>query len=282
MRPRWSASPEQVTTSQCSSADIPGTGVNDSMPPASESPATLRYFTKIPQLTFSAQNCNSLNISTECDKQLSKLIAITALRTDIIFLSDIRLNLGIAQIEKIRKIFACNSNKNYDFFYNSSAPRRGVGISVSKSLDICVESSYTDKSENILGLHTVVNGIKMKFCSVYGPNHNDKNFYSNLDSFMSIDPLSATIIGGDWNTTYSTYDTASNPDIINMSNPPPSITRSGWLSDLCKTHDLIDPFRALHPTRRDFTYAPSGQKKNRVTFRLLSDKFFPFVKFKKL
>ncbi len=134
-----------------------------------------------------------------------------------------------------------------------------MGILISKSLDICVESSYTDKTENILGLHTVVNGIKMKFCSVYGPNHNDKNFYSNLDSFMSTDPLSATIVGGDWNTTYSTYDTASNPDIINMSNPP-SITRSGWLSDLCKTHDLIDPFRALHPTRRDFTYA---QKKNR-------------------
>jgi exonuclease III len=266
-RPRWPASPKQVAASQSPSLDTPSITVKDSMYPAAEfqdpiSPATLRYFTKIPQLTFSAQNCNSLNISTECDKQLSKLIAITALRTDIIFLSDIRLNLGIAQIEKIRKIFACNSNKNYDFFYNSTTSRRGVGILISKSLDFCIEGTYTDKTENILGLLTVVNGIKIKFCSVYGPNHNDKTFYSNLDSFLSTDPLSATIIGGDWNTTYSTFDTASNPDIINMSNPP-SITRSGWLSDLCKAHDLVDPFRALHPTRRDFTYAPPGQKKNR-------------------
>ncbi len=75
------------------------------------------YFTDCPQVTISAQNCNSLNVSTECDKQLAKLIAITDLRTDIIFLSDIRLNKGTAQLEKITKIFACNSNKNYKFFF---------------------------------------------------------------------------------------------------------------------------------------------------------------------
>ncbi len=66
----------------------------------------------IPSLTISMQNCNSLNVSTDCDKQLAKLIAITALCTDIIFLSDVRLNDDAFAIDKISKVFLCNNNRN--------------------------------------------------------------------------------------------------------------------------------------------------------------------------
>jgi hypothetical protein len=82
----------------------------------------------VPSLTISLQNCNSLNVSTDCDKQLAKLIAITALCSDIIFLSDIRLNDDNGAIDKISKVFLCNNNRNYYFHYNSPYSRRGVGI----------------------------------------------------------------------------------------------------------------------------------------------------------
>jgi exonuclease III len=192
------------------------------------------YFTDCPQLTISAQNCNSLNVSTECDRQLAKLIAITDLRTDIIFLSDIRLNKGTAQLEKITKIFACNSNRNYKFFFNSTMSKRGVGILIADALNVSVDHEYVDSNENILGLTITVNGTMLKLCAIYGPNHNDKKFYDNLLNFISAAPECPIIIGGDWNTTYSTADIPLNPDIINM-NSPPSITRSGWLSSYAGT-----------------------------------------------
>ncbi|MFO0001221.1 MAG: hypothetical protein ACK559_08825, partial [bacterium] len=55
----------------------------------------------LPLISVSVQNCNSLNISTECRKQLTKMIAITALLTDFIFLSDIRLNSSQTHIQRI-------------------------------------------------------------------------------------------------------------------------------------------------------------------------------------
>jgi hypothetical protein len=78
-------------------------------------------------------------------------------------------------------------------------------------------------------------------------------------------------VGGDWNLTYSLSDTKTNPDIVNMS-APPSIIRSRWLADLCETHNLLDLYRAFHPTRRDFTFFPKGNKKNRsrLDFFLIS------------
>jgi exonuclease III len=190
-------------------------------PLANICPSTIHhYFTDCPQLTFSAQNCNSLNVSTECDKQLAKLVALTDLRTDIIFLSDIRLNKGTAQTDKIIKIFACNNNKNYKFFFNSSKNKRGVGILISDALNVTVKNEYVDSDENILGLTITFDDTTLKLCSIYGPNHNDKKFFNNLCNFVSTDPNCPIIIGGDWNATYSTADISLNPDIMNMSSSP--------------------------------------------------------------
>ena len=81
-----------------------------------------------PDLTYSIQNCNSLNISTVCQKQISKIIAITALCTDIIFLSDIRLNVNSEQVEKIKKMFIYNPTHSYDAFFHSTKIGGGWGF----------------------------------------------------------------------------------------------------------------------------------------------------------
>ncbi len=232
-----------------------------------------------PKLTFASQNCNSLNVSTECDKQLTKLIAITNLCTDIIFLSDLRLNKGTAQIDKIRKNFLCNNNKNYDFYYNSTSNRSGVGILIASVLNADITSKYCDDDENILGVSILISGNKLKLCAVYGPNHNEKAFFINLDNFLANDPETPVIMGGDWNATYSTSDNPCNPDILNMASPP-SLVRSGWLADLCRHHDLIDPFRALHPTRRDFSFSALGRKngRSRLDFFLISSNLITILR----
>jgi exonuclease III len=177
-------------------------------------------------------------------------------------LCDLRLGAHFDHVEKISKLFLTNSSKSYNFFYNSSKNSRGVGILFDNSLNIVIKDTYKDSMENILGFNVDIDGISVYIASVYGPNDNDKDFFNDLAGMLSKYPNIPYIIGGDWNATYSTADVRANIDIINMQSPP-SRLRSGWLNDISCSFSLVDPYRALHPTRRDFTFLPKGSKKNR-------------------
>jgi hypothetical protein len=133
MPTRRPPSPNQVTTVPDSPVAIRNTGKNNGIDTVLNTgciPCTpaMNVINSFPHLTISMQNCNSLNISTECDKQLAKIVAITSVRSSIILLSDLCLCANQTQIEKIQKIFLTNSNKSYQFFYNSDKNSRGVGI----------------------------------------------------------------------------------------------------------------------------------------------------------
>jgi len=65
-------------------------------------------------LTFVSQNTNSLNVSTQCPKQIEKIESIIESKADIIFLSDIRLN-NSNNLPDMQNYFL-NSDKHYDFF----------------------------------------------------------------------------------------------------------------------------------------------------------------------
>jgi hypothetical protein len=101
-------------------------------------------------LTFSAQNCNSINISTNCPKQMKKIAAILELQTIFIFLSDLRLNSE--QTGNNDKLFL----PHYKLYHNSKSSKRGVGILVSSKLHYDVISVYNDAHDNILGLKLLV------------------------------------------------------------------------------------------------------------------------------
>jgi exonuclease III len=232
-----------------------------------------------PQFTLSCQNCNSLNISTECDKHLTKIISITSLLTNVIFLSDICMGGTADQCKKIEKMFLTNSCKQYNFYYNSSKNSRGVGILVDCTIQHTVHSVYKDTQENIIGLSVTINGTLLNLVSIYGPNQNDKLFFNDLLQYITTTKGTPLIMGGDWNATYSTCPTKLNNDIYNMSCPPSTI-RSGWISDICREADLLDPYRAFHPTTKEFTFVPRAGKKNRsrLDFFLINNELLSFVK----
>ncbi len=190
---------------------------------------SLCNLSKFPKLSYSLQNCNSLNISTVCDKQLKKIVAITSLETDIILPCDIRLGMDTEQIERISKLFRYNKNKPYEFVYNSSLSRRGVGILVSVSLSATIQHVLKDEEQNILGVTLNIANSPIWIFSVYGPNSNDRNFFNTLSDFLLADPTTPCVIGGDWNATYCSIDGNDNIDTYRM-NHPPSIIRSGWLN----------------------------------------------------
>ncbi len=231
-----------------------------------------------PKLSYAIQNCNSLNISTVCDKQLKKISAITTLDTDIILLCDLRLGTDAEPKNNISKLFRYNKSKSYEFFYNSSKSSRGVGILVSNSLNYKVLNILKDVSENILGITITIDRVKLHIFSVYGPNSNDFTLFSDLNNHLSEEPDTAVVIGGDWNATYSTSACVDNIDIFRMQSPS-SITRSMWLNQVCRDFSLCDPYRALHPTTRDYTFTPHGTRANRlrIDFFLVGDELITIL-----
>jgi exonuclease III len=228
-------------------------------------------------ISVAAQNCNSLNVSMSCEKQIKKITALVGLKNDFILLSDLRL-CDKKTIDSITKSFSCNKLHSYKFFHNSSKNKRGVGILISDKIDFSCVEEYRDVEENILGLRLCMNNCMFWIVAVYGPNSNDINFFRNLSDLINRNQNYPFIIGGDFNCTVSNNDPAINLDIFNMQNIP-SIFRTNLLQEIINSSSLTDPFRALWPLKADYTYIPRADRNNRsrIDFFLVSDSILPAI-----
>ena len=96
-------------------------------------------------LSVSAQNCNSLNLTTNIHSYVLKLAAIKDLNTDIIFLSDTRLvsKKGISGVNRLRTSLQDAKGKKYDLFANSSTNSRGVAILADSNLNLVPVRTYS-------------------------------------------------------------------------------------------------------------------------------------------
>jgi exonuclease III len=100
-------------------------------------------------VSFSSQNCNSLNVSTSVRNQAAKIVSILDLGTDIIFLSDTRLN---GRHKSIIDAF----RTKYRMYYHSSTNRRGVAVLIRNELDFQVLDEMRDTQENALLLRVTI------------------------------------------------------------------------------------------------------------------------------
>jgi len=247
--------------------------------PRADEPVPINF----PKITVASLNCNSLNMAT-VNKQtkIRKFYGIVSLKTDIIFVSDIRMcnKGGVSDIKFIRNIFSTNPYCSYNFYHHSRSSSRGVGILVKKTLNFsCTGESRDPDSDNYLLLRATINDSTVIFGSIYGPNESNANFYERLhDSIVALGDFPC-ILGGDWNATYSCLPLASNPDVLNMQNLP-NINNSRKIKDICNRIGLTDPFRALFPNKIDFSFAPWGnvrQNRSRLDFFLVSNNIVPLV-----
>jgi hypothetical protein len=62
-------------------------------------------------------------------------------------------------------------------------------------------------------------------------------------------------------------------------NAPPSTYRSKKLLDMCENFHLIDPFRALYLSRREYTYVPRAGtiNRSRIDFFIISDSLINLI-----
>jgi exonuclease III len=201
-------------------------------------------------ISVAAQNCNSLNVSSIKNQDL-KLSAIVNYKSDVILLSDVRLNgKHAAALAKL--------GLWYKVYFNSSRNSRGVAVLISNQVEHNVVETAADPQENALLLKMSLRGKLVVIGSVYGPNDNNcQEFFNFLNNTLSRWRDCPAILGGDWNSTYSCLPVHENPDVLFMRNIP-SLVRSEHIRDLCQLADLSDPFRTLLPDARDYSYHPSG------------------------
>jgi exonuclease III len=96
--------------------------------------------------------------------------------------------------------------------------------------------------------------------AVYGPNENDLEFFTDLENkLVSVNCTDfPTSIGGDWNATWDPRPANINGDVINMINIP-SRARSEKINEIANRSGLTDPYRILHPVKKEFTYIPNAR-----------------------
>jgi hypothetical protein len=94
-----------------------------------------------------------------------KLYGITSLKSDIIMVSDIRLSnyANVSCIDSVKTTFRTNPYGGYEFFYNSTQNKRGVGILLKKSACFSVLEEKRDVNENILLLRVIKEGNAREF-----------------------------------------------------------------------------------------------------------------------
>jgi exonuclease III len=240
---------------------------------------TMGSFFENNPLSISCLNCNSLNMSNTAKwNQILKINGICKLKNDIIFLCDIRLsNKNLISAEQdMKKNFLYNSYDKYNFYANSTKNSRGVGILIKHSLNAQVQEVISSDDENILLIRASIKGTELILISIYGPNNNNRDFFTNLTEFIRRFSNCHLIIGGDWNCTYSSSSLAENIDCLNMKKLPNAL-HSNILNDICDEFNLADPYRYFYPSSRDYTYVPRNDasiNKSRIDYFLVSENLF--------
>jgi exonuclease III len=208
--------------------------------------------------------------------RMRKFYGIASLKTDVIFLCDLRMcnRAGTTDMAFINNTFAINPHCSYKLIHHSTTNSHGVGILVKKSLIFnCLDIERDPGSNNFILLKAEVLNQTVILGSIYGPNNRDDEFFVNLSASLNRLGNYPTIIGGDWNATLSCLPVRENPDVLNMQDLPNTI-HSRKINDLCLSFNLSDPFRILFPNRIDFSYAPWNNIRNnrsRIDFFLISN-----------
>ena len=109
---------------------------------------------------------------------------------------------------------------------------------------------------------------RVTLVNVYGPSTGDNpNFFDALSSKIDQFSNEHIIIGGDWNVVLDTKLDARN--YKQTTNRPRSRKK---IQDLMMDYDLIDIFRHIFPSRRNYTWRQfNSVKQGRLDYFLVSD-----------
>jgi exonuclease III len=149
---------------------------------------------------------------------------------------------------------------------------RGVGILINRNVFEQLLEEVTDFDNNFLLIKVKLSTGIWLLGAVYGPNDNNQAFFTDLGAGIRRLNCENKVIAGDWNCTWDPRPVDQNLDTINMASIP-SRQRSLWLGQLAADTDMTDPFRILHPIKKEYTYIPNARtnlNRSRLDFFLVN------------
>ena len=148
-------------------------------------------------------------------------------------------------------------------------------ILINPTMQLQVDSRYSNNSGRIVLITTSLNGQKVTLCNIYAPNDqaNQLQFLQELNNcIIDKTELTSLIVGGDWNCTLTKKDKMGGA-------PWKPTTYSNLISTTMELFDLIDIQRARHPKLRKFPYeSKSLRVKSRIDFFLIAKDLTVYIK----
>ena len=130
--------------------------------------------------------------------QTLKIHGKVQLKSDIIFLSDIRLGKRSDErcISLLSKMFLTNPYGSYDFYYNSTMSNRGVGILIKKNLNVSVLAEAGTTVRTFLRYGSGYKVVNWSFAASTGPISYVQNFLRTWIISLVTQNYTQLLLGG--------------------------------------------------------------------------------------
>ena len=185
-------------------------------------------------------------------------------------------NIDICLLQETHSTDKTESNwKNewgYECFFSSfSGSSRGVAILFNNTFEFKIIDEKKDTEGRQILINFLVNGVKLTLANIYGPNHDDPNFFRILQTKLDQFHSDYVIIGGDYNVVQDYTKDISN--ICNRNNP----NANKMVIEMKEEMELSDPWRLNNPDTRMYTWHNSLNRQSRLDYFLVSEDLLPYV-----
>lgn len=189
-------------------------------------------------LTLLSWNVRGLRSNLKRGKVFSHLKSLSG---DIIFLQETHIKHSEQWRLKCKWI-----SQIYQSTFSSKA--RGVALLIRGNVPFEHISTISDPNGRYLIVTGRILTQHVTLLNIYAPNFDDPGFFRKVSNLVQDLSSTRLIVGGDFNTILDTYldRLSSRPAIPSNS--------STTLNSLIRTMNLIDIWRLLHPTDKDFSF----------------------------
>lgn len=215
-------------------------------------------------------NCCGLNSPV---KRRRLVAALHKEHPDVVFLQETHIKLLTSRI--------LSSNRYvHQFHAPGTSKARGVAILISKDLQVSVSAIFSDPDGRFLFVNCKINEARYTLASIYAPNIHQISFLTTLFQKLRDFKTGEILLGGDLNYV---CDPLKDRSAVSgrcrkrsVSRYTPSLSK---LSQLFDQYDLVDTWRTLYPSARQYTFfsSPHGVY-SRIDFILSSKVLFNLIR----
>lgn len=182
---------------------------------------------------------------------------------DVIFLQETHMST-----EESKRL--CGGWIGHVFYSVGSSKSKGVIILISKHLQFKCIKQITDDLGRIVIVLAEIQGQTLILANIYAPNGDDQTFFIDLERKLQAAGSHDLVLGGDFNLLMDPLLDHSGARVIRAPRASLALQRA------CKSLGLVDIWRILNPSGRDYTFFSSVHKLySRIDFFLISKTLIP-------